>query len=83
MRSGPVSRSAPEAVRSAASARVAASLESSHDPRLLIGLGPEIEARKITIRWPSGIVSTVERLAADATHLIVEPQLTATNQSPP
>ena len=54
------------------------SLESSHDPRLLIGLGTEIEARKITIRWPSGTDSTVEHLAADATYQFVEPQRPAT-----
>ena len=59
------------------------SLESSHDPRLLIGLGPEIEARKLTVRWPSGIVSTIERLAADATYQLVEPQRAPTKQLSP
>ncbi len=44
-----------------------ASLESSHDPRLLIGLGSETEARRVTIRWPSGQVTTAEFLAADRT----------------
>ena len=51
--------------------------------KLLIGLGPEMEARKITIRWPSGIVSTVERLAADATYELVEPQLPPTKRLSP
>ena len=51
-----------------------ASLESSHDPRLLIGLGQEAEARKVTIRWPSGRVSVAEHLAADTSYRVVEPR---------
>jgi len=49
------------------------SLESSHDPRLLIGLGQETEARRVTIRWPSGRVTTAEQLAADKSYRVVEP----------
>jgi len=49
------------------------SLESAHDPRLLFGLGAETEARKVTIRWPSGRVSTAEHLAADTSYRVVEP----------
>ncbi len=48
------------------------SLESAHDPRLLIGLGLETEARKVTIRWPSGRVTVREHLAADQSYLVVE-----------
>src|SRR5262249_20244035 len=44
------------------------SLECSHDPRLLIGIGSSVEVRRITLRWPSGRVSTTQRLAADATY---------------
>ena len=51
-----------------------ASLESSHDPRLLIGLGQETEARRVTIRWPSGRVTTAEQLAADRSYRVVEPR---------
>jgi enediyne biosynthesis protein E4 len=51
-----------------------ASLESSHDPRLLIGLGQEAEARRVTIRWPSGVVTTAEQLAADKSYRVVEPR---------
>jgi hypothetical protein len=49
------------------------SVESAHDPRLLIGLGDAVEAREITVRWPSGRVSTSSRLAADATYDLIEP----------
>jgi hypothetical protein len=50
------------------------SLESAHDPRLLIGLGAEAEARRVTVRWPSGRVDFAEHLAADASYRIVEPR---------
>ncbi len=50
------------------------SLESSHDPRLLIGLGTATQVDRITVRWPSGVVSTAERLAVGKTHTIVEPR---------
>jgi hypothetical protein len=51
-----------------------ASLESSHDPRLLIGLGTETEARRVTVRWPSGRVTIAEHLAADRSYRVVEPR---------
>ncbi len=51
-----------------------ASLQSSHDPRLLIGLGTDAEARKVTVRWPSGRVSVAEHLAADTSYRVVEPR---------
>jgi hypothetical protein len=49
------------------------SVESSHDPRLLIGLGQETEARRVSIRWPSGRVTVAEHLAADQSYRVVEP----------
>ncbi len=51
-----------------------ASLESAHDPRLLIGLGSQSEARKVTVRWPSGRRSVAEHLAADRSYRVVEPR---------
>jgi hypothetical protein len=48
------------------------SLESAHDPRLLIGLGKETVAQRITVRWPSGEVSEWSRVQADATYEAVE-----------
>ena len=50
------------------------SLESANDPRLLIGLGAVEEVARVTIRWPSGIVSTLEHLAPDTTYEVVEPR---------
>jgi hypothetical protein len=49
------------------------SMESSHDPRLLIGLGTAGTVTRLTVRWPSGAVSTREQLAVDRAHTIVEP----------
>jgi hypothetical protein len=48
------------------------SLESAHDPRLLIGVGPAEEVLRLTVRWPSGAVTVRERLATNATYEIVE-----------
>jgi len=49
------------------------SLMSSHDPRLLIGLGSADESVSVTVQWPSGAVSRFERLATNQTHEIREP----------
>jgi hypothetical protein len=49
------------------------SLMSAHDPRLLIGLGPAREVETLTIRWPSGSVSVLKKLAPNQTYEIVEP----------
>jgi hypothetical protein len=48
------------------------SLESAHDPRLLIGVGPATVVERLTIRWPSGAVTEREHLATNATYEIVE-----------
>jgi enediyne biosynthesis protein E4 len=45
---------------------------SSSDPRILFGLGPEDAIRRLTISWPSGIVQTVDGLAAGKYHRIEE-----------
>jgi hypothetical protein len=49
------------------------SLESSNDPRLLIGVGPNAEVDKVTLRWPSGTLSTLEHLKTDRGYKLVEP----------
>jgi enediyne biosynthesis protein E4 len=55
------------------------SLESSNDPRLLIGVGPAGEVDKVKLRWPSGMLSTLEHLKTDQSYKIMEPtQGTAT-----
>ncbi len=48
------------------------SMESSNDPRLLIGVGPVEEVSKVTIRWPSGAVTTKEHLKVGQTYPIIE-----------
>jgi hypothetical protein len=49
------------------------SLMSSHDARLLIGLGSDAESVTLTVRWPSGATSRGERLATNRTHEMIEP----------
>jgi hypothetical protein len=49
------------------------SLMSSHDPRLLIGVGQAQSVSKLTVRWPSGTATTRENLAVNRTYSIVEP----------
>jgi hypothetical protein len=49
-----------------------ASLASSHDPRLLIGLGPDEQASRVTIQWPSGRVDQHSDLPADTSYLVRE-----------
>ncbi len=46
---------------------------SSNDPRLLIGVGPNAEVDKITLRWPSGMLSVLEHLKTDRSYKIEEP----------
>jgi hypothetical protein len=49
------------------------SLMSSHDPRLVIGLGPADEIARLTVRWPSGQVSRLEHLKTNQSYEIMEP----------
>jgi hypothetical protein len=46
---------------------------ASSDPRVLFGLGQETAVRKITIRWPSGIVQEISGPQPGRYHRIVEP----------
>ena len=46
-------------------------LESANDPRLLIGVGDATELKKIIIRWPSGIVTTLEKVKVGLLALVV------------
>jgi hypothetical protein len=50
------------------------SLMSSHDPRILVGLGAAKAVIRVTIRWPSGQKSTLDHPAIDQTHEIIEPK---------
>jgi hypothetical protein len=48
------------------------SVFSSNDPRLTIGVGPAPEIQKLTIRWPSGAVTTRENVKTNQALRIVE-----------
>jgi len=52
-----------------------ASIFSSHDQRIVFGLGanPGPPATSLDIQWPSGIAQTVEHLAPNRYHKLVEP----------
>jgi enediyne biosynthesis protein E4 len=50
------------------------SLMSSHDPRILVGLGTAEAVERVLVRWPSGAVSTAERPALERTLQVVEPR---------
>ena len=45
---------------------------SSNDPRLTIGLGQAPEVKKLTVRWPSGAVTTRENVKANQALKVVE-----------
>jgi hypothetical protein len=49
------------------------SMQSTNDSRLLIGLGVVDEVSKVTVRWPSGAISTLDHLPPDRTYRVVEP----------
>ncbi len=50
------------------------SMQSTNDPRLLIGLGAVDEVERLVVRWPSGAVSEREHLATDRTYAVMEPR---------
>ncbi len=49
-------------------------LMGSNDPRLLIGVGKVSKIAKITVKWPSGAVTTLENVDVNTTHALVEPR---------
>ena len=49
------------------------SMMSTSDPRVLVGVGPVAEVAKVTIKWPSGKISTMEHVKVDQTLKVVEP----------
>ncbi|MHC5543399.1 ASPIC/UnbV domain-containing protein, partial [Singulisphaera rosea] len=44
-----------------------------NDPRVLVGIGAATQVSKLTLRWPSGEVTTQENLKADQSYSFVEP----------
>jgi enediyne biosynthesis protein E4 len=57
------------------------SMQATNDPRVTVGIGVAAEAKKVVIRWPSGIVQTLEKLKADREYKVVEP--TPSSPQPP
>ena len=49
-------------------------MQATNDPRVTVGIGQADVAQKVVIRWPSGIVQTLENLKADREHKVVEPK---------
>jgi hypothetical protein len=49
------------------------SYQAAHDPRVVFGLGEGEEMTSLEIRWPSGMVQTVEPLELRQYHTIREP----------
>lgn len=43
------------------------------DPRVHIGLGSATQADRVEIRWPSGVMQTLEQVAADQILRVKEP----------
>jgi hypothetical protein len=46
----------------------------TNDPRVLVGVGPATVVKKVTIRWPSGIVTKLENLKVDQDTKVIEPK---------
>jgi hypothetical protein len=49
------------------------SMQATNDHRVLVGVGPVDQVKKVVIRWPSGKVTTLEKLKVDQDHKVVEP----------
>ena len=49
------------------------SYQAAHDPRIVFGLGEGEEMISLEIRWPSGVVQTLESLELRRYHVIQEP----------
>ena len=51
-------------------------MQSTNDPRLLIGLGSVSVVESVTIRWPSGAVCALQHLSPRKTYEVIEPLAT-------
>ena len=54
-------------------------MQATNDSRVTVGIGKAPVVKKVVIRWPSGIVQTLENLKVDQEHKVVEP----TTEQPP
>ena len=50
----------------------AGSYQSSSDPRVHFGLGASVVVKSIHVRWPSGVVQTIENIKADQIFNVTE-----------
>jgi len=50
------------------------SMQGTNDPRVTVGIGPASEVKKVVIRWPSGILQTLENPKVDQEHKVIEPK---------
>ncbi len=57
------------------------SMQGTNDPRVLVGVGMVDTIAKAVIRWPSGAVSTLEKLKVDQTIDVIEPSKPETKTS--
>lgn len=49
------------------------SMLSANDPRVTVGVGSYEEVDTLVVRWPSGLVTTMEKVKTDKEYAIVEP----------
>jgi hypothetical protein len=49
-------------------------MQGANDPRVLVGVGPVEEVKRVVIKWPSGIVQTLENLKGDRDYTVIEPK---------
>jgi hypothetical protein len=59
------------------------SMESSNDPRILIGIGKADEVETLVVRWPSGAITKQEHLKPGRNYSLVEPADAASGPSQP
>ena len=57
------------------------SMQATNDSRVTVGIGNVSVIPKVVIRWPSGIVQTLENLKVDQEHKVIEPK-TSSPQPP-
>jgi hypothetical protein len=50
------------------------SMQSTNDSRVTVGVGGVSEIKKVVIRWPSGLVQTLENVKVDQELKVVEPK---------
>jgi enediyne biosynthesis protein E4 len=49
------------------------SMQATNDSRVTVGIGKANAIKRVVIRWPSGIVQTLENLEVDREYKVVEP----------